>query len=309
MKNPHLLAWALSTPWAMRPEAMSAYAMVLASHYAGQGALAAALANFKPQSGVSASEPMAAAGGGASKRAGGTAVIYVMGPIVEWPSQIDMCEGGTSTRQLMAALNEVEADETITGAMLVFSTPGGSVYGVEEAGATINRVKAKKPIFGVAQSLAASAGYWLLSQCTEAYCTPGGEVGSIGVYSGHEDISKALEMAGVKIELFEAGKFKTEGHPFGPMSEEGKAYQRQRAQDYYGPFTKAVARGRGVPIEAVRSGMGEGRVVGADVALAEKMIDGIASADEVLAKLQRAVRAAHKPRAAAAQAALLAMGG
>ena len=297
MKHPHLLAWALSTPWAMRPESMAAYAMVLAAHYGGRTAMAAALQAHQPQAGeVQAAAP------GSGKRQGGMAIIPVMGPIVEWPSQIDMCEGGTSTRQIMAALADVEADETISSGLMVYSTPGGSVYGVEEVCAVINRVKAKKPIFGVAQSLAASAGYWMLSQCSEAYCTPGGEVGSIGVYSGHEDISKALEMAGISIELFSAGEFKTEGHPFGPMTEEGKNYHRQRALDYYGSFAKGVSKGRNVPIEAVRKGMGQGRVVGADMALAEKMIDGIATMEEVMGKLQRAVRANKPARSALAAA-------
>lgn len=299
MKHPHLLAWALSTPWAMRPEAMAAYAMVLAAHYGSPGAMAAAVSGFKSQSG---SEPQAAAASsGGGTRSGSVAVIPVVGPIVEWPGQIDMCEGGTSTRQVSALLTQAESDETVAGLMMVFSTPGGSVYGVQEVGDTINRVKSKKPVFGVAQSLAASAGYWMLSQCTEAYCSPGGEVGSIGVYSGHKDISKALELAGVKIELFSAGKYKTEGHPFGPMDAEGKAFQQQRAQDYYGAFTKAVARGRGVPIDAVRNGMGEGRVLGADAALAEKMIDGVASMEEVLAKLQRSTRRPSRSALAAAR--------
>lgn len=300
MKHPHLMAWALSTPWAMRPEAMAAYAMVLASHYGGKTMLAEALAEFKAGHDAHA-EPKAAAPG-SGRRNGSLAVIPVMGPIVEWPAQIDMCEGGTSTRQLMSVLAEVEADDTITGALMVHNSPGGSVYGVEECGAAINRVKARKPVFGVAQSLSASASYWLLAQCTEAYCTPGGEVGSIGVYSGHEDISKALEMAGISIELFSAGKYKTEGHPFGPMTEEAKLYQQQRAQDYYGAFTKAVAKGRGVPIDTVREGMGQGRVVGADVALAERMIDGIATMEEVMGKLQRAARGQAPKRSALAQA-------
>lgn len=282
---PRLLAYAASTPWAMLPEVMSAYAAVLARHHIGQ-------ASGAPVP-VLAAEPTAeaqAAAAASRNRAGGIAVVPVFGAIVEWPHQIDMCEGGTSARQISRALADAEADDTVDQVLMVFGTPGGSVYGVQEAGDDIRRVSAKKPVFGVAQSLAASAGYWLLSQCTEAYCSPGGEVGSIGVYSGHENIAKALEMAGIEITLFSAGEFKTEGHPFGPMSEEGKAYQQQRANDYYAAFTKAVARGRGVGIDQVRDGMGKGRVLGASAALEAGMIDGIATMDEVLAKMRRPQR-------------------
>src|SRR5207237_658507 len=74
------------------------------------------------------------------------------------------------------------------------------------------------------------------------------------------------------------------------LTPEAIAYQEQRAQDYYGMFTKAVAKGRGVPIDAVRNGMGEGRVLGADAALAANMIDGIMTFEQVVKKMQRDAR-------------------
>ena len=280
--NAHLLAQCLSVPWAMMPERMAAYAAVLASHYAGTLPPARSAADIQAASARNSPAP----------RSGNIAVIPVMGAIVEWPGQIDICDGGTSTRQISSALAQAENDETVSQILMVFSTPGGSVYGMPELCDDINRVKASKPVFGVAQSLAASAGYWALSQCTEAYCSPGGEVGSIGVYSGYENISKALEMAGVSVELFSAGKFKTELSPFGGdgLSDEAKAYQIQRANDYYVMFTKGVAKGRGVGIDAVRNGMGEGRVLGADAALAAGMIDGIDTFEGVVKRMQRSAR-------------------
>ena len=62
---------------------------------------------------------------------------------------------------------------------------------------------------------------------------------------------------------------------------------QSRVDDYYAAFTKAVAKGRGVPIIEVRDGMGQGRVLGADAALAQNMVDGIASFDQVLSKMHK----------------------
>jgi capsid assembly protease len=296
MKNPHLLALALGTPWALMPERMAAYAAVLASHYAGN------LPPAKPKGESNVAEMLAtipglemaaaAPGRSAGPRAGGIAIVPVFGAIVEWASEIDICDGGTSSRAVAQALTDAENDDTISQILMVYSTPGGSVYGTQECGDVINRVKASKPVIGVAQSLAASAGYWMLSQCTEAYCAPGGEVGSIGVYSGYENIAKALAAAGVDVELFAAGKYKTELSPFSAegLTPEARAYQMQRTGDYYSMFTKAVSKGRNVPIDAVRNGMGEGRVLGADAALAAGMIDGIMTMDQVFRKMQRAGR-------------------
>jgi signal peptide peptidase SppA len=188
-------------------------------------------------------------------------------------------------------LRNAEADDTVGQILLNFSSPGGSVYGVAEAAAEITRIKAAKPIVGIANSMCASAAYWLASQCTELYCTPGGEVGSIGVWQAHEDMSKALDEAGVAITLVSAGKFKVEGNPYAPLDEDAKAFMQMRTDQYYDAFVKAVAKGRGVGVATVRDGMGQGRVLGADDALAQNMIDGVSTIDDVCKKMQRNAKA------------------
>ena len=111
-------------------------------------------------------------------------------------------------------------------------------------------------------------------------------MGSIGVWQAHFDYSKALEEDGVKPTLISAGKFKVEGNPYVPLDEEAKGFMQTRVDEYYVAFVKGVAKGRGVGMEQVRSGMGEGRVLGADAALAQGMVDGIASFDQVLSKMR-----------------------
>jgi len=67
---------------------------------------------------------------------------------------------------------------------------------------------------------------------------------------------------------------------------------QSRVDDYYASFTKAVARGRGVPIAQVREGMGQGRVIGAEAAQAEGMVDGVATFDDVVRKMRRDAKVA-----------------
>jgi signal peptide peptidase SppA len=218
---------------------------------------------------------------------GNIAVIPVAGTIVQRPGMVtDWC-GGTSTQQISAALSAAIRDETIGQILLEFDSPGGSVYGVAELAAEILAARTVKPVVGIANSLAASAGYWLLSQCTEAYVTPGGEVGSIGVWMAHEDLSKAMEAAGVQTTMISAGKYKTEGNPFQPLDADAKAFLQSRVDEYYQAFTSGVARGRGRPVGAVRSGMGQGRVIGADAAMAEGMVDGVMTFQDVVRKMAR----------------------
>lgn len=284
MKHERFVSWCLSTPWALMPERMAAYAAILARYSNGVGA------NVEDEAAPITAGPRARGGA----RAGAIAVIPVYGTIVQRASQIDICEGGTSTQQISAALADAMDDDTIAQILLDIDSPGGSVYGVQEVAAEISQ--SKKPVVAVANSLAASAAYWIGCAASEFYVTPGGEVGSIGVWMAHQDWSKALDDAGVKTTMISAGKFKVEGNPYQPLDEDAQAFMQSRVDDYYSAFTRGVAKGRKVGIDQVRTGMGQGRVLGADQAVTEKMVDGIATFDDVVARMQKNIRAS-KPAA------------
>lgn len=295
----HFLAECLATPWALQPERMAAYAAVLARRY-GMGRKAGnhrddTLYDEDGNAIKRSSEPAAAIKRAGNPRSGSIAVVPVYGTIMQRSSQISICDGGTSTEAIAKGISDANADESISAILLDVDSPGGSVYGVAELAAQIRA--SAKPVYGIANSLAASAGYWVLSQCAEVYVTPGGEVGSIGVWQAHEDWSKAIAEAGVDVTLIRAGKYKIEGNPYEPLSEDAKAFMQSRVDDYYASFTRDVAKGRRVSVDQVRSGMGEGRVLGADAAKAAGMVDGVMTMDQLVRHIQRGA----KPQGRSAQ--------
>lgn len=292
-----VIAAALAEPWALMPEYMTAMATVLARWQAGTPMSAETREKVAAEQAAYAARA-AQANNARAGSGGAIAVINVFGSIMQRASMFDDLCGGASCERLLEQLHAAEEDNTIGQILINFSSPGGSVYGIQEAGAEIARINKDKPIVGVANSLSASAAYWLMSQCGECYVTPGGEVGSIGVWQAHQDISKALAQEGVDITLISAGKFKVEGNPYAPLDDDAKGFMQLRTDQYYDAFVKAVARGRGVGVDAVRSGMGQGRVLGAQDALAENMVDGIATFDDVVKKMQRAGRQSSKAGAA-----------
>ena len=235
----------------------------------------------------------------------GTAVIPIVGILDQHPGLIEAFGLGVSCDSISAALNDALDDPAVKRVLLDIDSPGGSVYGVGELAASIRAARSQKPIVAVANSLAASAAFWLGCSASRFYMSPGAEVGSIGVWMAHEDWSKAVADSGVDVTLISAGKFKTEGNPYGPLDADARAFLQSRTDDYYAAFTKAVAAGRGVPIDAVRSGMGQGRVLGADQAMSEKMVDGVMSFGEAMnggLGAARAGLAAHAPRPGVAAA-------
>lgn len=286
------LAWALASPWALQPERMEAYAAVLARRYAAKWGAEGAQAD--------AAEAGPVAARGSASRAGAIAVVPVYGTIVQRASQLGLCEGGTSTQALSQALRQASADDSVSAVLLDIDSPGGSVYGVAELAAEIRG--SSKPVTAIANSLAASAAYWIGSQAAEFFVTPGGEVGSIGVWMAHQSFEGALKQAGVDVTLISAGKYKVEGHPYGPLGEDARAFLQSRVSDYYNAFTRDVAKGRKTTADAVRSGMGEGRVLGAQAAKEQGMVDGVMTFDQVVAHMQRSLRAAAPGRSALAAA-------
>lgn len=285
MKNQLLVAEFLATPWALMPERLSALATVISRW--SQGAPASDVAMFQVQTDRVLRDTRRQTSAAIS--GGGIAVIPIYGVITQRGNMVDDVSGPgmVSTQIVTQMLRQAVADDAVSQILLDIDSPGGSVYGVSELGDAILSARAQKPVVAIANSLAASAAYWIGSQAGEFYVTSGGEVGSIGVWQAHQDYSKAMDEAGVKTTLISAGKFKVEGNPYAPLDEEAQGFMQSRVDDYYAAFTKAVAKGRGVPITQVRDGMGQGRVLGADAALAQNMVDGIASFDQVLSKMHK----------------------
>lgn len=288
MNKQLLLSEFLTTPWALMPERLQAMSGVLTRWSAGEPPSDETLFQVNTDRVLrDTRKQMAAASTGT-----GIAVLPLYGVVTQRGNMVDDISGpgSTSTQQFTSVLRQMLADDTVGQILIDIDSPGGSVYGVSELASEIVKARAQKPVIAVANSLAASAAYWIGCSASEFYVTPGGEVGSIGVWQAHFDYSKALEEEGVKPTLISAGKFKVEGNPYVPLDEQAQAFMQSRVDDYYNAFIEAVALGRGVSVSEVRAGMGEGRVLGADAALAAGMVDGIATFDEVLSRMQASVR-------------------
>jgi signal peptide peptidase SppA len=288
MNKQLLLSEFLTTPWALMPERLQTMSGILTRWSAGEPPSDEAMFQVNTDRVLRDSrKQMAAASTGS-----GITVLPLYGVVTQRGNMVDDISGpgSSSTQQFTSVLRQMLADDTVGQILIDIDSPGGSVYGVSELASEIIKARAQKPVVAVANSLAASAAYWIGCSASEFYVTPGGEVGSIGVWQAHFDYSKALEEDGVKPTLISAGKFKVEGNPYVPLDEQAQAFMQSRVDDYYNAFVEAVALGRGVSINEVKNGMGEGRVLGADAAKAQNMVDGIATFDNVLAKMQANAR-------------------
>lgn len=214
-----------------------------------------------------------------------TAIIPVFGTIVNRANMFTEASGGTSADILAKQINDAVKDNAIKSIILDIDSPGGAARGMTELAGKIREARKAKRIVAQVSPMAASAAYWIASQASEIVSMPSGVVGSIGVIAAHEDLSKAMEMQGIKVTLLKAGKNKGEGNPYQPLSEEDRDAIQEQVNELYEMFVSDVAKGRGVSRSVIRAGYGEGRVVSARKALVEGMIDRIGTMDETISRL------------------------
>ena len=279
MRIERILLDVASTPWAMEPGKLRAMMSIL--RFAAQGGRHS---DAEVQSRINAEKMHGNRDRAIASQPGGIALIGVRGVISNRARLVDDVSsgGGTSMEQFGTAFRQAIASDAIKAIILDVDSPGGSVYGTPEMADEIRAARSKKPVVAQVNALCASAAYWLASACEEVVCTPSGEVGSIGVYTVHEDISQMLEQEGVRETLISAGKYKTEGNPFEPLGEEARAAMQATVDDYYAMFIDSVARNRGTTTAAVRNGFGQGRTARAPAALGMKMIDRIGTLQDTL---------------------------
>lgn len=281
MRLAHLLAWIAQQPWAIEP--VKAHEIL--------GVLEARTLAGDDDPGESAERIHPSRERALRESDGSTRVIPMHGIMAQRRIAGASTGGGVSTEVTGQAIDAALADSGVKAIILHIDSPGGSVAGTRELAAKVAAGKAQKPIIAQVDSMAASAAYWVASQATEVVVTPGGDVGSIGVVSMHEDISAMLEREGVRRTLITAGKFKAEGHPYAPLTDEARAHFQDRVNEAYRDFVGAVASGRGVATKAVEDHYGQGRMVGAKAAHGVGMVDRVATFEETLARF-----AARKPQ-------------
>lgn len=284
----HIITMVYGTPWAIRPETLQIITEMVRFRVEG-----GRLTQDDIEARIEAAGPRQRQ----QAQSGGSIAVLplhgIIAPRAEMLAQTS--SGGTGLDQYMGAFRAAMADPEIASVIMDIDSPGGQVTGVPEAAAEIRA--AVKPVTAVANGMAASAAYWLGSQASEFVAAPSSQVGSIGVYLAHDDLSAAYEKAGIKTTLIAAGKYKTEGSDLEPLSDEARGYAQGIVDDFYAMFVNDVAKGRSVKASDVRGGFGEGRVLIAKKAATEGMIDRI---DTLGGTIQRVAKAMPQRMAALA---------
>ena len=213
----------------------------------------------------------------------GVGIIPIHGPMMRNPDLI--CRylfGATDIEDITEAVNVVAQRPDVQAVFLDIDSPGGSVSGTPELAQAVSDLSKTKYVYAFSGGQMCSAAYWVASQCDAIYATPSARVGSIGVILPVVDSTEAYKQAGLNVEVFAAGKFKSAGMPGVPLTDDQRAWLQSDVEEIAGDFRTAVlARGRMIPAEAM-----EGQTLSARKAMKYNMAGTVKSRDAALAMLR-----------------------
>lgn len=221
----------------------------------------------------------------AGQTIGSVAVIPLAGTLYPKANLVTESSGGASVEQFIAQVEAAASDPAIGAIVIDTDSPGGAAQGIPEAAARLRALRGTKPIVAVASGLMASGAYWLASQADSIVGAPSSEIGSVGAFMVHQDLSAAYEKDGVKNTIVRAGKYKAETNPFEPLTDEAREALQSRVDEAYALFLNDLAKGRRVSVATAKNDFGQGRVLGPKAALAAGMIDKLGTLQSVIRDL------------------------
>ena len=187
--------------------------------------------------------------------------IAIEGPIL----------GITRTR-VLKALRQVEEREC-PALLLRIDSPGGTVGDSQEIHAALHRLREKGcRVVASFGNISASGGVYVAMGAERIVANPGTITGSIGVILRGNDLSRLLERVGVRFEIVKSGLYKDILSPDRALTEAERALLQELIDSSYGQFVAAVASGRGLSEERVRT-FADGRVFSGAQALALGLVD------------------------------------
>lgn len=276
----HVRSAVAAVPWLIVPQVLDVVVEVLARRAAGVRLSDEDIADRI------ASEGRQAGPRKGTSRAGAVAVIPVYGILAHRAEFFaDTSSSGTSVHSVQRAFREAMADPEVASILLDIDSPGGQAAGIPELAAEIRASRGQKPIAALANTLMASAAYYLGSQADELIASPSSLTGSVGVVMAHVDETAANEKEGLKVTLVSAGAHKVETYPESVLSDDARAHMQGLVDDMYGQFISDVAKGRGVSVAKVKADFGQGRVLTAREAVKAGMVDRVGTYEDTIVRL------------------------
>jgi protease IV len=201
-----------------------------------------------------------------------------------------------SPNPVVQQLKKFGDDDSIKAIILHVNSPGGGVAASEEIYREVKRIRdeKKKHIVAAIETVGASGAYYVSSATNKIYADNGSIVGSIGVIAQWVNYGQLLQWAKLKDITMKAGEFKDTGSPSRDMTPAEREYLQSMIDNMHGQFIQAVADGRKMKFDDVKS-IANGKVWTGQQALPMKLVDQLADFQAAVEDTAKAVNIKGEP--------------
>ncbi len=212
-------------------------------------------------------------------------VVYAEGNIVDGEGGVGEIGGD----RFATMFRKLRQDDDIKAVVLRVNSPGGSATASEVIQREVLLTRKVKPVVVSMGDVAASGGYWIVTDANRIFAEPNTVTGSIGVFGLLLNVQKLANNNGITWDVVKTGRYadadmQTISRPKSPQ--ELALYQRSVNQ-IYNLFLSKVAQGRKLPEQKVAE-IAQGRVwsgvAAKDLGLVDE-IGGLDAAIQYAAKL------------------------
>src|SRR5437588_3295672 len=201
-----------------------------------------------------------------------------------------------SPQPVVGQLKRFADDTSIKAIILHVNSPGGGVAASEEIYREVKRIREekKKRVVVSIETVGASGAFYIAAAANKVYADQGSIVGSIGVIAQWVNYGDLLKWAKLKDVVIKTGEFKDTGNPSRDLTPAEQAYMQSLIDNMFGQFIKAVADGRGMKFEDVKS-IANGKVWTGEQAKSMKLIDELGDFEAVVRDTAKAVGISGEP--------------
>jgi protease-4 len=211
------------------------------------------------------------------------AVIDLLGVIsYGTPGMVDQ----SMVDDVLLQLRQASSDPSVKGIIFRIDSPGGEVNASDVLYNALRKFRdqSKKPVVGFIMSVGASGGYYAAMGSSWLIANEMTLTGSIGVIMQAVQYDGLMGKVGVKVNTFKSGRLKDLLSGDRPPTEEEMALVQGLVMESYDRFVGIVSAERFIPLDRLKNGIADGRILSGPQALEAKLVDQLGYFEDAITK-------------------------
>ncbi|MDO4814571.1 MAG: signal peptide peptidase SppA [Gemella sp.] len=188
-----------------------------------------------------------------------------------------------SDSSVLNQIKKAKEDSNVKAILLAVDSPGGGVYESREIYEALKN--SGKDVYVTMESQAASGGYYVAMAGKKIFAHQETITGSLGVIRAGVTAQEFFNKNGIKAQIIRSGDQKAVGGPFEELNEEAIKIYEDINTEVFNRFIDVIAEGRNMSKDDVRK-LADGRIYTANQALGHKLIDKIASEEDMINEIK-----------------------